>query len=199
MTDDPETGPLKSKNQQKNPEEISSSASKDTCLVPIINKEPQPSNKFWYSSTPIPQYQCSNPAEHSQPQFNEWWVQQVQLSESPIGRDQALIIVQNQSYPICTQTIIQRSGLAQFLYDLKQLLLPCGSLTFINIQSPLTDFETPESAHHEAVFMRMSSNAFDTALWKYLHKSLLSINIWHQTKSPNSKGIKSHKNKIGGK
>ena len=73
-------------------------------------------------------------------------MQQVQLSESPIGRDQALIIVQNQTYPISTQTIIQRSGLAQWLHDLKQLLLPRGSLTFINIQSPLTDFETPESA-----------------------------------------------------
>ena len=54
MTDDPETGPSKSKNQQKYPEEISSSASKDTCLVPIINKEPQPSKAFLNTHTAIP-------------------------------------------------------------------------------------------------------------------------------------------------
>ena len=89
MEDNPDTGPSESKKQVKNPEEIPNSSS---CLVPLINKEPQPSNEFWHSSTPIPQDQCSNPTEHSQPQFNEWWVQ---YAESPIGTDQALIIVNN--------------------------------------------------------------------------------------------------------
>ena len=166
MKDNPETGPSESKKQEKNPVEIlnSSSTSKDSCLVPLINKEPQARDDFWHSSTPIPQYQCSNPTEHSQPQFNEWWVQHAQVSESPIGTDQALIIVQNQTYPISVQSMIQRSGLAQWLHDLNQLLLPRGSLNFINIQSPVGDFEIPQSARHESFFMHISSSAFETAL-----------------------------------
>ena len=166
MKDNPETGPSESKKQEKNPVEIlnSSSTSKDSCLVPLINKEPQASDDFWHSSTPIPQYKCSNPTEHSQPQFNEWWVQHAQVSESPIGTDQALIIVQNQTYPISVQSMIQRSGLAQWLHNLNQLLLPRGSLNFINIQSPVGDFEIPQSARHESFFMHISSSAFESAL-----------------------------------
>ena len=102
-------------------------------------------------------------------------MQHAQVSESPIGTDQALIIVQNQTYPISVQSMIQLSGLAQWLQDLNQLLLPHGSLNFINIQSPLTDFETPESARHEAFFMRMSSSAFETVLLKLCCPELLNV------------------------
>ena len=94
IADDPGTGPSERKKQENNPGEIpnSSSTSKDTCLVPLTNKEPQTSDDFWHSSTPIPQYQCSNPTEHSKPQFKEWWVYRPWVNKTPIGTDQALII-----------------------------------------------------------------------------------------------------------
>ena len=63
-----------------------------------------------------------------------------------------------------TQSMIHRSGLAQWLHDLNQLLLPCGSLNLINIQSPVGDFEISQSARHESFFMHISSSAFETAL-----------------------------------
>ena len=108
-----------------------------------------------YHNTSVPIQQNTTP---------EWWVQHAQVSESPIGTDRALIIVQNQTYPISVQSMIQCSSLAQWIHDLNQVLLPRGSLNFINIQSPVGDFEILQSAHHESFFMHISSSAFETAL-----------------------------------